>query len=93
MDYKNTGGANHLGNRVNKYGELNKDIDCGDWFIHFAGIGSGARIYKNGLQQSHPGYADWAIKRFALYKKLIENIDIPNIAIDSERLELYKKLV
>lgn len=93
LDYENTGGANHLGHRINKYGDLNKDIDCGDWFIHFAGIGSGARIYKNGLQQSHPGYAEWAIKRFALYKKLIENIDISNIEIDLERLELYKKLV
>jgi hypothetical protein len=93
FDYEETGGPSQTGNRVNKYGKLNEDIDCGDWFIHFAGIGSGSKIYKNGLQQTHSGYANWALKRYSLYKKLIENVDIPNIQYDSEKLELYRALI
>jgi len=93
FDFEETGGPNQYGNRVNKYKELNEDIDCGDWYIHFAGIGSGSKIYKTGVQSMHTGYAEWALNRYGLYKKLIENEDIFGINYDKEKLKLYKGLL
>ena len=92
--YLNTddvGGPDRFGNRDNKHGTINKDIDFGDWFTHFAGIGSGSRIYKKGLQNSSRGYGEWALKRYALYKKLFDNIEIPGVTIDENYYNLYKK--
>jgi len=51
------------------------------------------KIYKTGIQNTHTGYADWAVKRYSLYKKLIENEDILNVPYDKEKLELYKELL
>lgn len=93
FDFEQTGGPSQTGSRINKYKNLNEDIDCGDWYIHFAGIGSGSKIYKTGIQNTHTGYADWAVKRYSLYKKLIENEDILNVPYDKEKLELYKELL
>jgi hypothetical protein len=91
FDHNHVGGPNTLGNRDNKYGKINHDIDHGDWFTHFAGIGSGARIYKKGFQNCNKSYGEWALKRYAMYKKLFENLNIPNINIDEEYYNLYKK--
>lgn len=88
--FDETGGPNEFGNKLNKYGLLNDDLDCGDWYIHFAGIGSGCKLYHTGIQQAHPGYAEWAINRYGLYKKLIEEIQLENVSIDSVKYELYK---
>jgi hypothetical protein len=90
FDFNDTGGPNELGNKMNKYGMLNDDLDCGDWYIHFAGIGSGSKLYKLGIKNTHRGYAEWAIGRYGLYKKLIENIDLPYINIDMKKYLFYK---
>jgi hypothetical protein len=90
FDYEFTGGPNEYGNRKNKYGNLNEDLDCGDWFIHFAGIGTGSKVYKKGYQSTNIDYSNWALKRYALYKKLIENIEIAGIPIDEQKYQNYK---
>lgn len=92
FDYDQTGGSNQLGKRDNKYGPLNKEFEYGEWYIHFAGIGSGCRVYKKGYQHSNQSYGNWALKRYALYKKLIEKQTIPNIDIDENLYETYKDL-
>lgn len=90
LDFDHTGGSNINGSRTNKYGELNADIDCGDWYMHFAGIGSGAKIFKKGFENTHQGYALWALKRYALYKKLFDGVIIPNVQIDEDKYTSYK---
>lgn len=93
FDFNSTGGSNEFGNRNNKYDELNKEFECGDWYIHFAGIGSGCRIYKKGYENSDTSYGNWALKRYALYKKLIDKKQIENIKIDENLYNLYKDLL
>jgi len=90
FNHDDVGGPNNMGNRVNKYMELNEDLDCGDWYIHFAGIGSGSKIFKQGYEFVDKHYANWALERYAVYKKLIENVDILNVKINKQRYELYK---
>lgn len=85
-----TGGPNEYGNRKNKYEILNEDLDYGDWFIHFAGVGSGSKIYKKGYESTNIAYSSWALKRYAIYKSLIENVEIDDVQIDREKLNLYK---
>jgi len=91
FDYNQTGGPNKYGDRKNIYDVLNEDLDYGDWFIHFAGVGSGSKIYKKGYESTNVGYSTWALKRYAVYKSLVENIEINNIQIDKEKLDLYKR--
>ena len=91
FDHNSVGGPDNYGNRNNKYGELNEDIDCGDWYIHFAGIGTGSKVYKKGYEKTDINYANWALERYAVYKKLLENVEIENIKINTARYELYKK--
>lgn len=83
------GGLTKDGNRNNKLSELNKDMDFGENIIHFAGIGSGMKFFKNGIGGASQGYAEWAIKRFILYNNLFyEKIEGE---IDLETFELIKK--
>lgn len=91
FDYDFTGGSNHKGSRKNKYGDLNKEIDVGDWYVHFAGIGSGSKIFKKGLERVHSGYGNWALERYFLYKKIIENVSLNDNIVNDEKCNYYKK--
>lgn len=91
FDHNQTGGPDKYGNRKNIHGVLNEDLDYGNWFIHFAGVGSGSKVYKKGYESTNKGYSMWALKRYAIYKSLIENIEINGIEIDRQKLDFYKK--
>lgn len=91
LDVDQVGGLTEAGNRNNKYPELNKDMDFGDNVIHFAGVGSGMKFYKKGLDNAEASYADWAKKRFGLYHKLFYNSSLENIEINDEVYNLLQK--
>jgi hypothetical protein len=85
------GGLTMEGNRKNKYEELNSDMDFGENLMHFAGVGSGMKFYFQGAEQTNQSYVDWALKRFALYYKLLYGISADNIEVDDKIFELLKK--
>jgi hypothetical protein len=87
------GGISNERGRVNKYSYLNSDMDFGELLFHFAGIGTGMRIYNKGMQDTNPGYGKWALERFALYYKLFYNRHIPDINIDEEKLVKLKEVL
>lgn len=91
FDHNFTGGSNPEGNRNNKYYKLNEEIDVGDWYVHFAGIGSGSKIFKKGMQSVHQGYGNWALERYFFYKNIIENLSFDNNTYNVEKCEYYKK--
>lgn len=76
LDFNYVGAQNELGSRANIFGEINKHLDFGNNLIHFAGVGSGAKFFFNGIEKAHKGYAEWALKRFATYYQLYYGIDI-----------------
>ncbi len=75
LDFDLVGSQNEVGERKNKYGEINTYLDFGDNLVHFAGVGSGMKFFSKGKDRAHNGYADWAIRRFATYYKLFYDID------------------
>jgi len=85
------GGLTLEGNRKNKFSELNSDMDFGENLMHFAGVGSGMKFYNKGLENASSSYADWAIKRFGLYHKLLYKEALNNIDINEESYNLLKK--
>lgn len=76
LDFNDVGSQNEVGSRLNIFAEINKHLDFGNNLMHFAGVGSGAKFFFNGIENAHKGYAEWAIKRFATYYKLYYGIDI-----------------
>lgn len=91
LDVDLVGGLTMNGNRKNKYEELNSDMDFGENLMHFAGVGSGMKFYFQGSEQTNKSYVDWALKRFALYYKLLYGISADNIEVDDKIFELLKK--
>lgn len=91
LDVNLVGGLTLEGNRKNKYEELNSDMDFGENLMHFAGVGSGMKFYFQGAEQTNQSYVDWALKRFALYYKLLYGISADNIEVDDKIFELLKK--
>jgi hypothetical protein len=91
LDVDLVGGLTMDGTRKNKYEELNGDMDFGANLMHFAGVGSGMKFYFQGAEQTNKSYVDWALKRFALYYKLLYGISADNIEVDDKRFELLKK--
>ncbi len=89
LDPNDVGGLTQEGNRNNKFQELNSDMDFGNNLMHFAGVGSGMKFYYNGVENASPTYADWAIKRFGLYNKLLYDSSL-DIDIDTKKYELLK---
>ena len=85
------GGLTLEGNRKNKFEKINTDMDFGDNLMHFAGIGSGIKFYQKGADNAAPQYVEWALKRFALYSKVILDKEIENVSVDNEIYELLKK--
>lgn len=74
LDKDVMGGFNEQGEKVNKYGFLNKDCDFGDKIVHFASVGSGL----NFLQMKGRGetidvpewYVDYGLSKLDLYMRL-----------------------
>lgn len=91
LDVNDVGGLTKEGNRENQYAELNTDMDFGNNIIHFAGVGSGMKFYKKGLDNADKSYADWAIKRFGLYHKLFYNLSLENVNINENIYNLLHK--
>lgn len=89
LEVDEIGGLTEQGDRKNKFGELNVDMDFGSNIMHHAGIGSGMRCFFNGKGNMDKSYADWAIKNFGLYHKLFYS-DL-GIEIDNKKYELLKK--
>ena len=67
-------------------------MDFGNKLIHFAGVGSGMSFYHNGLGQAVKSYADWAIKRYALYSWLVLGKKLSNFEYDDEINKKYELL-
>lgn len=89
LDFEKFGCPNEEGSWDNKYGELNKIMDVGDFLCHHAGVGSGASFFKNGQGGVPDSYAVWAKERFALYMKLHYNQEI-GIEYNKEHYEKLK---
>jgi len=83
------GASDELGNWGNDHSELNELFDCGNKFIHFAGIGSGMNFHNNGYDSVPKSYAEWAINRYALYVKAFYDEEIGR-SVKEEELKLIK---
>lgn len=74
IDHDIIGACDPLGNRLNKYGEINTLIDLGDKFCHFASVGSGLNFVtmkRKGIVNSVPStYVSFAVKKFDLYLRV-----------------------
>lgn len=90
LNVNQVGGLTEEGNRKNNFLELNSDMDFGENIIHFAGVGSGMKFYFKGTENAAKSYADWALKRFALYYKTFYDKDIENVSVDEN---IYKLLI
>lgn len=91
LDVDSVGGLTEVGNRINKFIELNKDMDFGENIIHFAGVGSGMKFYYKGKDNTADSYVDWAVKRFALYYKTIYELELQGVPMDNKTYNLLKK--
>lgn len=91
LNSDDVGGLTLEGDRKNKFEELNNDMDVGNNLMHFAGVGSGIKFYRKGADNAAPQYVEWALKRFALYSKVILDKEIENVSVDNEIYELLKK--
>ena len=91
LDRELVGGMNELGDKNNKYGEVNQKIDFGDYVIHFAGVGSGMNFFKNGGETAQ-SYKDWAIKQYILYYKLFYGAELSD-NYDKEKYEIIEKFI
>lgn len=74
------GGTRLEGDRVNKYGNLNKDLDFGDKISHFASVGSGLN-FLNMIKKGEPiqveeWYVKYALGKLDLYMRLFYNTSI-----------------
>ena len=74
------GGTRPEGDRINKYGDLNKEIDFGDKISHFASVGSGLN-FLNMIKQKQPiqveeWYVKYALGKLDLYMRLFYNTSI-----------------
>lgn len=78
IDFDIIGGQNKYGKKTNKY-ISNLHMDMGSHVLHFGGVGSGCSIY-HGRTIADASYAKWAIQRYAVFKKVMENQEeiIPN---------------
>jgi hypothetical protein len=90
LNVDQVGGLTEDGNRKNNFPELNSDMDFGENIIHFAGVGSGMKFYFKGTENAAKSYADWALKRFALYYKTFYDKDVENVSVDEN---IYKLLI
>lgn len=90
LDFNQVGAQEENGNRINKYKEISIDCDFGDNLIHFAGIGSGMKFYNHGRGNVPVSYYDWAIKRYAMYMKLMYDVIINPDLIDNGTYEIIK---
>ena len=90
LNVDQVGGLTEEGNRKNNFLELNSDMDFGENIIHFAGVGSGMKFYFKGTENAAKSYADWALKRFALYYKTFYDKDVENVSVDEN---IYKLLI
>jgi hypothetical protein len=88
MDY---GACDENGSWENDHSKLNDLFDCGNKFIHFAGIGSGMNFFHNGYTGVPKSYAEWAIDRYALYQKSFFDETLPNREVKEEELNLIKE--
>lgn len=93
LDEDLVGGISNERGRINKYEYLNQDMDFGEHLFHFAGIGTGMRVHRRGVEGTPSGYAEWSLARFALYYKLFYNIEIPGIVIDESKLNALKDIL
>lgn len=87
------GGISNERGRVNKYEYLNQDMDFGEHLFHFAGIGTGMRVFRRGVEDTPTRYAQWALARFALYYKLFYDIEVPGAVIDEDKLQALKNIL
>lgn len=86
LDPDLVGGLNEDGKRINKFSDLNSDMDFGDHLCHFAGIGSGMKFTRDGAGSVPQSYVDWAKSRYSLYMKLFYGEDT------EYDIEKYEKL-
>lgn len=74
------GGTRPEGDRINKYGELNKDLDFGDKIVHFASVGSGLNFLnmmkRKETIQVEEWYVKYALGKLDLYMRLFYNTTI-----------------
>lgn len=94
LNYEEVGAQNELGDRINKYGKICSYLDFGDNLVHFAGIGSGMKFYTKGVEGANVGYADWAMKRYALYIKLFYNKKLDDrLTLEEDHYNYLKNIV
>jgi len=94
FDFNEVGAVNENYSRENCLAYLNREIDVGTKFVHFAAVGSGMDVYLNRVKLEE-GYATYAKKRYALFCKLFYNedlgIDLSEFKNVLENKELFLK--
>ena len=97
------GGTRPEGDRINKYGNLNKDLDFGDKISHFASVGSGLN-FLNMMKKGEPiqveeWYVKYALGKLDLYMRVFYNTAIlPSgqndfLKYEAEMREAFKGVV
>jgi hypothetical protein len=80
LDNDLMGGQRAEGDRVNKYGILNKEIDFGDKISHFASVGSGLNFITMMKKETNINvpefYVNYGVRKLDLYMRLFYNTKI-----------------
>jgi hypothetical protein len=92
LSHEDYGCCDENGSWENSVGKLNIIMDCGNKFLHFAGVGSGQNFLENGDGNVPHTYTGWAKSRYAMYMKVVYNEDI-DVEYDKEDFELIRNYV
>jgi hypothetical protein len=84
LDKELYGGMDINGSKKNSFGIANEHSDFGSKLIHFAGIGSGEKTYKNGTTPN--GYFKWGLYRFYIYYRLFYNEKLIDVNWESTKM-------
>ena len=92
LDHMDYGSCDENGNYQNDHYFLNKEFDCGNKFLHWAGSGSGLKFHEKGHGNVPESYADWAIKRYFIYMNIFHGKEIDFVVDENITSELKRYL-
>ena len=85
------GGFSETGSDSNIGDFLNCDLEYGENMIHFAGIGSGFRVFKGEGPQIPQAYAQWALERYKMFSNIF-NIEKTKFSLSEDKEILQERL-